>query len=218
MGLKQFDFSAIAPLDRYRLLSSTVTPRPIAWVSTLGRDGVLNAAPFSFFNVLGEDPPIVAFAINCRTIDDLKDTGNNIRAQQEFVVNLVSEELLERMNITAIEFDPSVDEIAEAGLTPAPSVKIRTPRIAESPVSLECRLMMIIEIGPARSLVLGEVLMMHVRSDAVRDEQRCHIETSKLKLVGRMEGDSYVRTADSMEVPRISVESWNAGKRDSSRL
>src|SRR6266702_459847 len=99
-----FDFSSIKPIDRYKLLSSTITPRPIAWVSTIGRDGTLNAAPFSFFNVFGEDPPVLAFAINSRSIDDLKDTGNNVRFQQEFVVNLVSEELLEQMNITAIEF------------------------------------------------------------------------------------------------------------------
>lgn len=206
----QFDFSSIKPLDRYKLLSSTITPRPIAWVSTLARDGTLNAAPFSFFNVFGEDPPIVAFAINSRSIDDLKDTGNNVRRQQEFVVNLVSEELLQKMNVTAIEFGPEVDEFAEAGLTPAPSVKVRTPRIAESPVSFECRLMMIIELGLARSLVLGEVLLMHVRPDAVRDRERCHIDTARLKLVGRMQGNSYVRTADVLELPRISVEEWEA--------
>lgn len=206
----QFDFSSIKPLDRYKLLSSTITPRPIAWVSTLARDGTLNAAPFSFFNAFGEDPPIVAFAINSRSIDDLKDTGNNVRRQQEFVVNLVSEELLQKMNVTAIEFGPEVDEFAEAGLTPAPSVKVRTPRIAESPVSFECRLMMIIELGLARSLVLGEVLLMHVRPDAVRDRERYHIDTARLKLVGRMQGNSYVRTADVLELPRISVEEWEA--------
>ena len=205
-----FDFSSIKPIDRYKLLSSTITPRPIAWVSTIGRDGTLNAAPFSFFNVFGEDPPVLAFAINSRSIDDLKDTGNNVRFQQEFVVNLVSEELLEQMNITAIEFGSDVNEFVEAGLTPAPSTKVRTPRIAESPVSLECRLMMIIELGMARSLVLGEVLSMHVRPDAVRDQKRFYIETSKLNLVGRMQGNSYVRTSDVMELPRISVEAWQA--------
>jgi len=206
----QFDFASIKPADRYKLLSSTITPRPIAWVSTLARDGTLNAAPFSFFNVFGEDPPIVAFAINSRSIDDLKDTGNNVRHQQEFVVNLVSEDQLQNMNVTAIEFGPEVDEFAQAGLTPAPSVKVRTPRIAQSPVSFECRLMMVIELGIARSLVLGEVLLMHVRSDAVRDRERCHIDTPRLKLVGRMQGNSYVRTADVLELPRISVQEWEA--------
>ncbi len=206
----QFDFSSMKPAERYKLLSSTITPRPIAWVSTMARDGTLNAAPFSFFNVFGEDPPIVAFAINSRSIDDPKDTGNNVRHQQEFVVNLVSEELLPKMTVTAIEFGPEVDEFAQAGLTPAPSVKVRTPRIAESPVSFECRVMMIIELGVARSLVLGEVLMMHVRSDAVRDRERCHIDTPKLKLVGRMQGNTYVRTADVLELPWLTVQEWEA--------
>lgn len=206
----QFDFSSLKPAERYKLLSSTITPRPIAWVSTLARDGTLNAAPFSFFNVFGEDPAVVAFAINSRSLDDLKDTGTNVRHQQEFVVNLVSEELLQKMNVTAIEFGPEVDEFAEAGITAAASVKVRTPRIAESPVSFECRLMMVIELGVARSLVLGEVLLMHVRPDAVRDRERCHIDTGTLRLIGRMQGNSYVTTADVIELPRISVEEWTA--------
>lgn len=206
----QFNLSTLDPLHRYKLLSSTVTPRPIAWVSTIDADGLPNAAPFSFFNVFAEDPPTLAFAIQHRSGTDRKDTGENVRSQGEFVVNLVSEDNVERMNVCAIEFPPHVDEFAEAGLTPQASTLIRTPRIAESHVAFECRLMRIVELGNMRSLVLGEVLMMHVRDDAVIDAGRCWIDTRRLALVGRMQGNSYVRTSDVFELPRIAVEAWSA--------
>src|ERR1700692_4239388 len=116
-----FDFTKLSPQQRYKLLASTVTPRPIAWVTSMNSNGGLNAAPFSFFNVFGEDPPVVGFAILSRSADDQKDTGRNIRAQGEFVVNLVSEDNLQKMNITAIDFPPDVSELTEAGLTTRPS-------------------------------------------------------------------------------------------------
>lgn len=203
-----FDFSRFSPLERYKLLSSTVTPRPIAWVSTIDTHGKPNAAPFSFFNVFAEDPPTLGFAINHRSDTDRKDTGENVRAQQEFVVNLVSADVVEQMNITAIEFGPEVDELREAGLTTAPSTQIRTPRIAQSRVSFECRLMQIVALGTRRSLVLGEVLAMHVRDDAVLDAERCRIDTPKLQLVGRLQGHHYLRMADMFEMPTIPVETW----------
>ncbi|TDV02346.1 flavin reductase family protein [Paraburkholderia caballeronis] len=205
-----FDFSRFSPLERYKLLSSTVTPRPIAWVSTIDATGKPNAAPFSFFNVFAEDPATLGFAINHRSDTDRKDTGENVRLQREFVVNLVSADLVEKMNVTAIEFGPDIDEFAEAGLTPAASTTIRTPRIAESRVSFECRLMQVVALGTRRSLVLGEVLAMHVRDDAVLDAERCWIDTQKLQLVGRMQGHHYLRTADVFELPMIPVDVWNA--------
>ncbi|WP_420994179.1 flavin reductase family protein [Cupriavidus sp. 30B13] len=204
----QFDFSKLDARQRYKLLGSTITPRPIAWVSTLGADGKPNAAPFSFFNVFGEDPPIVAFAILHRSESDAKDTGNNVRLREEFVVNLVSEDNLHQMNISSIEFAADRSEFVEAGLTPLPSVTIATPRIAQSHVCFECKLTQIVKLGDLRSLVLGEVLMMHVRDEAVIDAQRCWIDTPSLRLVGRMEGNSYVRTSDILELPRIPLESW----------
>jgi flavin reductase (DIM6/NTAB) family NADH-FMN oxidoreductase RutF len=204
----QFDLSTLDPLHRYKLLSSTVTPRPIAWVSTIDARGLPNAAPFSFFNVFGEDPPTLAFAIQHRSGTDRKDTGENVRSQGEFVVNLVSEDNVEKMNVCAIEFPPHVDEFAEAGLTAQASTLIRTPRIAESHVSFECRLMRIVELGEMRSLVLGEVLMIHVRDDAVLDAARCRIDTRRLALVGRMQGNSYVRSSEVFELPRIPVDEW----------
>jgi flavin reductase (DIM6/NTAB) family NADH-FMN oxidoreductase RutF len=205
----QFDFAVLSPLLRYKLLSSTVTPRPIAWVSTLNSDDKTpNAAPFSLFNVFGEAPPVVAFAILSRSLSDRKDTGNNVRQHGEFVVNLVSEDNLDRMNVTAIDFEPSTSEFDEAGLTPAPSLKIRTPRIAESRVSLECRLMQIINLGQMRSLIMGEVLAMHIRDDAVLDADRGHVDTPSLRIVGRGGPNSYIRTTDVLKLSVPSVDQW----------
>ena len=204
----QFDFDKLDGTERYKLLGSTVTPRPIAWVSTVGVDGRLNAAPFSFFNVFGEDPAIVGFSILHRSETDRKDTGENVRRRGEFVVNLVSEDNLDKMNVSAIEFPPHFSEFSEAGLTPAASVKIDTPRIAESHVAFECLLTQIITLGPLRSLVLGEVVLMHIRDEAVIDAQKCYIDNRKLRLVGRMDANTYVRTSDIVQLPRIQFESW----------
>jgi flavin reductase (DIM6/NTAB) family NADH-FMN oxidoreductase RutF len=117
----QFDIDKLDGKERYKVLGATVTPRPIAWMSTVGADGKLNAAPFSFFNVFGEDPAIVGFSILHRSETDRKDTGQNARLRQEFVVNLVSEDNLDKMNVAAIKFPPHLNEFSEAGLTPAAS-------------------------------------------------------------------------------------------------
>ena len=204
-----FDFATLAPQDRYKLLISTVVPRPIAWVVTQSLEGRLNAAPFSFFNVFGGDPPVVVIGIGGRRPGDIKDTGANIRETGEFVVNLVSDEAAEQMNITAIEFPPEVDEIAEARLTTLPSVKVKPPRMAESPVALECERFMIIELNVDRALVVGRVLAMHVRDDCVLDAERCYIDTPRLHLIGRMHGRGwYARTTDRFDMPRIAVADW----------
>jgi flavin reductase (DIM6/NTAB) family NADH-FMN oxidoreductase RutF len=195
----QFDFTEISRERRYKLLNASIVPRPIAWVSSLDADGRLNAAPFSSFNVFGEDPPTVGFSILHRSATDIKDTGANIRARGEFVVNLVSDETLEAMVISAIDFGPEVDEFAEANLAPLPSLRVATPRIGESRISFECRLRQIIPIGGMRSLVLGEVLMMHVPDQAVIDAERSWIDTKSLRLVGRMGPNQYVRTTDIVE-------------------
>ncbi len=199
-----FDFATLSPTECYKLLVATVTPRPIAWVVTRDPAGQLNAAPYSFFNAMSGDPPVVVFGIGGREPGDAKDTGNNIRRTGQFVVNLVDEATADAMNITAIDFPHGVDEIAEAGLHTLPSLHVAPPRIAESPVALECERMMTVEIGPARSLVVGRVLAMHVRDDAVLDRDRCYIDTPRLKLIGRMHGAGwYARTSDLFEVKRI---------------
>jgi flavin reductase (DIM6/NTAB) family NADH-FMN oxidoreductase RutF len=203
-----FELATLTPLERYKLLFSTITPRPIAWVSTLSESGHPNAAPFSAFNVFGEDPPVLGFSVNDRAPGDRKDTGRNVRRNREFVVNLVPLAALDQMNITAAEFPPHVDELHQARLTPAPCLKVRAPRIAESPVSFECRLLQIVELGPARSLVLGEILMMHIRDDAVMDAERLYIDNARLALVGRMHGNSYIDASQTFELTRTDASTW----------
>jgi flavin reductase (DIM6/NTAB) family NADH-FMN oxidoreductase RutF len=204
-----FDFAAISPRERYKLLVSTVTPRPIAWVVSQDSNGHLNAAPFSFFNAFSGDPPVVGFGIGSHEPGRPKDTRRNIRETREFVVNLVSEEAASAMNITAIEFEPGVNELAEAQLVTVPSVHIKPPSIAISPVSMECSLLQIVELGPDSGLVLGRVLAMHVRDVAVLDPAKHLIDTPNLKLIGRMHGTGwYARTSDLFQMDRIPRASW----------
>ena len=204
-----FDFAAISPREGYKLLVSTVTPRPIAWVVSQNADGQLNAAPFSFFNVLSGDPPVVGIGIGSHEPGRPKDTRRNIRETLQFVVNLVSEDTAAAMNITAIEFEAGVNELAEAQLATAPSKFVKPPRIAASPVSMECELLQIVELGPHSGLVLGRVLAMHVRDDAVPDSRKHEIDTPKLKLIARMHGTGwYARTSDLFQMPRIPRAEW----------
>lgn len=204
-----FDMQALGPQDTYKLLVATVVPRPIAWVTTMDADGVLNAAPYSFFNAMSGSPPVVCFGIGGRRPADAKDTGNNIRATGQFVVNLVSYDTAEAMNVCAIDFPPEVDELHQAGLTTIPSERVRPPRIAESPVSMECERLVLVDVGIDRTVVMGTVVAMHVRDDCVLDAAKCYIDTPKLDLVGRMHGRGwYARTTDRFEMPRIDVASW----------
>lgn len=205
-----FDFAGIPGRECYKLLVSTVTPRPIAWVVSLDAHGTLNAAPFSFFNAFSGEPPVVGIGIGSHQPPLPKDTRANIRDTGEFVVNLVSEEVAQEMNITAIEFDRGVSELEKTRLTTVPSVHVTPPRIAESPVALECKLRQIVELGPNNGLVLGNVVALHVRDDAVIDPARYYINTPKLELIGRMHGAGwYVRTTDLFEMPRIPLKKWN---------
>ena len=151
-----FDMETLEAANRYKILTATVTPRPIAWVTTLSEDGVVNAAPYSFFNVLGHEPPTLAIGLLAGP-GRFKDTATNILATGEFVVNLVSEQNAAAMNITCIDAPPDVDELALAGLTAAPSHAIRPPRIAESPVSFECRVLSSMVTGPRQTAVIGRM-------------------------------------------------------------
>ena len=185
----------------YSLLVSLVTPRPIAWVTTLGPDGVVNAAPFSFFNALGADPPIVGFCPGDRDDGTPKDTARNVRLSHEFVVNLVDESVAEAMNKTAATLPYGVSELASAGLTTKPSSVVRAPRIAEAPASLECVEWGTLQIGGNR-LVIGLVKRMHVR-DELYDPETQRIRTENFHVVGRMAGPHwYCRTRDRFEMVR----------------
>ena len=207
-----FDFAMTSKENVYKLLVATIGPRPVAWVTTQDLDGTLNAAPFSFFNAMSGNPPVVAIGIGGRGPGDVKDTGGNIRRTGEFVVNLVSYRLARQMNVTAIDFPAQVDELAEAGLSTAPSLRVKPPRIAEAPVSMECERLVIVEVGVDRAVILGKVVAMHVQDEFVLDKDRCYIDTPKLDLIGRMHGSGwYARTTDRFEMPRISVADWPLG-------
>lgn len=185
----------------YALLSSLVTPRPIAWVTTLGPDGVVNAAPFSFFNVLGANPPILGFCPGDREDGTPKDTARNIRLNHEFVVNLVDEKTAEAMNRTAATLPYGVSELPPAGLTTASSSVVKPPRLAESPASLECTEWGTLQIGGNR-LVIGLVKRIHVR-DELFDPQTQRIRSERFHVIGRMASPHwYCRTMDRFEMKR----------------
>jgi flavin reductase (DIM6/NTAB) family NADH-FMN oxidoreductase RutF len=204
-----FDVVETTNENVYKLLVATIGPRPIAWVTTQDVDGTLNAAPFSFFNAMSGNPPVVAIGIGGRGPGDVKDTGGNIRRTGQFVVNLVSYKLAEQMNVTAIDFPKSVNELAEAGLETTPSVHVKPPRITAAPVSMECERLVIVDVGIDRAVILGRVVAFHVQDDCVLDKDRCYIDTPKLDLIGRMHGGGwYARTTDRFEMPRINVNDW----------
>ena len=186
----------------YRVLVGSIVPRPIAFVSTTSASGVNNLAPFSFFNAVCGDPPVVLFCPVWR--EPMKDTLANVRATGEFVVNVVSEAIVEQMNTCAAEFPANVDEFAMSGLTAEPSDVVRPPRVKESPVSMECRLMQIVEISAqpmGGNIVIGEVLRFHV-DDRVIDGSTYRIDAEKLQAVGRMSGYDYARTRDRFSLVR----------------
>jgi flavin reductase (DIM6/NTAB) family NADH-FMN oxidoreductase RutF len=205
----EFDLARLASRDVYKLLIGTVVPRPIAFVTTLDSEGRVNAAPYSFFNVLSHDPPLIVLGVDMRPDRSPKDTAANIRLAEEFTVNIVDENIAERMNICAVPFDPGIDELAAAGLSTAPSAQIKPPRIAESPASLECRRFVSLEIGAGRSIVLGRVVHMHLRDDVV-DPERLRVDPARLKAIGRMGGLGYTTTRDRFDMPRMSVAEWEA--------
>ena len=208
-----FDLSALDATNAYKLLVSTVVPRPIAWITTQDLDGSVNAAPFSFFNAVSGNPPVVAIGIGGRAPGDVKDTGGNIRRTGQFVVNMVSDALAAAMNVTAIDFDKSVNELSEAGLTTAASAKVAPPRIAEAPVAFECERLVIVEVGVDRAVVLGRVVAIHIKDEFVLDPARCYVDTPNLDLIGRMHGSGwYSRTRERFDMPRIAVEDW-AGRK-----
>ncbi len=206
----QFDLTGADRSQAYRLLASVVVPRPIALVTTLGPDGTANAAPFSFFNLLGSSPPVVGLNIADRSADTPKDTRANIERTGEFVVNLVPESLARSMNVCAVDFPAGVSELDAARLTTLPSAQLAVPRLAESPVNLECRLHSIIPLGDNR-IVLAEVVFLHIR-DEFLDPDSLRVRTEALGLIGRMHGGGwYARTTDLFDLPRIPYEEWRKG-------
>jgi flavin reductase (DIM6/NTAB) family NADH-FMN oxidoreductase RutF len=197
----ELDLEGLHASRAYAILASLVTPRPIAWVTTIDRDGAVNAAPFSFFNVLGANPPIVGFCPGDRDNGTPKDTALNVRATHEFVVNLVDEDLAQAMNITAASLPHGVSELDAAGLHTAPSSVVKPPRIAEAPASLECTEWGTLQIGGNR-LIIGLVKRVHLR-DELFDAETQRVRGELFHVIGRMASPHwYCRTRDRFEMKR----------------
>jgi flavin reductase (DIM6/NTAB) family NADH-FMN oxidoreductase RutF len=192
----------------YKLMVGVIVPRPIAFVSTVSADGVRNLAPFSFFTAISANPPVICFSPMIRGSDgSRKDTLNNIEATKEFVVNIVSEDFAQKMNVCSAEFPPGVDEFEESRLTPVPSDVVKPPRVKESRISMECKLVQIVHVSSkplGGSIVLGEVVRFHVQ-DELFDNYK--IDPDVLRAIGRMGGPVYARTTDrfSMERPHVQA-------------
>jgi flavin reductase (DIM6/NTAB) family NADH-FMN oxidoreductase RutF len=202
----EFDIPTLPVRDRHKLLSSVVLPRPIAWVTSMNAAGQVNAAPFSFFNLMGSDPAIVVLGIS-RSNGMLKDTASNMVSSGEFVIQMVTELLAEQMNQTATDFPHGVNELEKAGLATLPSLRVKPPRIAASPVHMECKYHSTVEIGNT-SVLLGEVIHLHI-DDAFVDSATLHVHADKFGAVSRMHGGGwYARSTDLFELGRISYKQW----------
>ena len=197
----ELDPSAIGAVAAYKLLIGCVVPRPIAWVSTVDGAGVRNLAPFSFFMGVCGDPPTIAFSGGPREAGR-KDTVRNAEASGEFVVNVVDDAHAAAMNATSGEYPPDVDEFTVAALSSAPGVRVKAPRVASAPISLECRVVQVVRVGRGpHSVVFGEVVYMHVRDD-LYDAATGRIDVAALHPVGRLAGHMYSRTHDLFELTR----------------
>lgn len=202
-------FPALAPRERYKLLCATIVPRPIALVTSVDANGVVNAAPFSFFNVFSDDPPLIVLGLQHRPGNARKDTTRNIGETGAFVVNLVDEALAEAMNVCAIDFPPEESEIDAARLTLEPGIDVPVPRIAQAPFALECRRTVSLAFTGDREIVLGEVVHFHAREGLV-DEARLRVVSEAYQPVGRLFGDGYSRQHDRFELARETYAQWKA--------
>jgi len=186
----EFDFTSLPERDRYRLLTNFVGPRPIALVTTMGEDGVANAAPMSFFNVFSHEPPMLILGIQTRPDGRVKDTVANIRRTGEFVAHMVDMAIAKEMILTGIDLPSDVDEVAFAGLTSTPSLQVAPPRIAESPCAMECKVLKLLDFG-RRTIVIGEVVQMRVRDDCL-DERGRYVRPDTYQPIARLHADNYI--------------------------
>lgn len=201
---------------RYKIMTSTITPRPIAWVTSVSAQGVVNAAPYSFFNAVGAEPPLVVLGLmkDLRT-RALKDTARNILDNGEFVVNLVTEADAAAMNETSADAPPEVSEVDYANLRTVPSTVVAPPRIATSPVSLECRKVVALDVGTVQTVLIGEVLVAHIADQFIADREKLYFDTPGMKLVGRTHGSGwYARTSDQFELVRPRFDPDRLGQPD----
>jgi flavin reductase (DIM6/NTAB) family NADH-FMN oxidoreductase RutF len=199
----QFDPQEIDQSAIYKLLTGAVIPRPIGWISSISEDGIPNLAPFSFFNAVGDDPPHVMFS-TVRPNDSNKDTLNNVLATKQFVVNMVTEDTVERMNTTSQSFLPDENEFELAGLTPIPSVKVKPPRVKESPITMECELVHHYTLENHKyggaTIMVGKIVMFHVDESVLLDNYKINLET--YKPVARLAGSNYSKLGEIFSIKR----------------
>jgi len=193
-----FDFTALSSQQAYKLLSGAIVPRPIAWVTTVDLDGRTNAAPYSFFNCLSADPPIVALGVENHDDLRLKDTAANIRMTEEFTVNIVDFASVLPMIETANDYPPEVCELEKAGIETLPGIRNKAPQIAASPIRFECRKYVGLNIGKSREIILGEVVAMHARTGVVNAAHR--VDHTRLDAIGRLAGSFYCRTNEAQSI------------------
>jgi flavin reductase (DIM6/NTAB) family NADH-FMN oxidoreductase RutF len=199
----QFDPQEIDQSAIYKLLTGAVIPRPIGWISSISEDGIPNLAPFSFFNAVGDDPPHVMFS-TVRPNDSNKDTLNNVLATKQFVVNMVTEDTVERMNTTSQAFLPDENEFELAGLTPIPSIKVKPPRVKESPITMECELVHHYTLENHKyggaTIMVGKIVMFHVDESVLLDNYKINLET--YKPVARLAGSNYSKLGEIFSIKR----------------
>lgn len=204
-GYHAFDFADLSAREAYKVMIGTIVPRPIAWVTTISPDGVVNAAPYSFFNCLSADPPILALGVENKPDRSFKDTAWNIRMTECFTVNIVDRANVEAMSATAAGFAPDVDELQVAGLTAVAGDRVACPRIAEAPVAFECERYLGISVSSAREIILGRIVRAHIREDII-DPASFYSDHEKLDALGRMGGNGYAGTSDYFDLPSPSTE------------
>lgn len=214
------DLAGFDPATRYKLLTGTIVPRPIAWVTTRDAEGRNNAAPYSFFNAMSATPPVVVLGIGPRDVAggfETKDTGRNIAERRDFVVNLVDEAHAEAMNVTAIDAPPTLDEAALAGLDLVEAEDVDAPRIATAPISFECRLRQIVDLGEhdgaRREIVIGDLLRIHAR-EGVLDPETLRVDVNNYKPIGRLFGPLYARQSDQFRMDRPNYSKWVKAQQD----
>lgn len=196
----EFKLSEVTPLERYKILTGLVIPRPIAWISTRSENGVANCAPFSFFNAVCEDPPLCFASLNARTDGQMKHTLKNILRTGEFVVNLVDESTANAMHISSYEIPEEESEFERTGVTPAGCRIVKHPRIAEAAASFECRLWKRLDLGPDRVMVFGEILLVHGR-EGVIDPATKRVNESQFRPIGRLFAARYCTTRERFDLP-----------------
>ena len=206
-GTVAFDFRALSERERYKLMIGTIIPRPIALVTTVDAMGRTNAAPFSFFNCLSADPPILALGVENHPDMSFKDTALNIRLTEVFTVNIVSHAIAEAMHVCAVGFPPGTDELGAAGLTAMPGVKVASPWIREAPAAFECQRHLTLELGKSRQIILGEIVYAHYRADVV-DAERLRVDPAGLDAIARLGGSTCSTIRDRFDMPTPTLAEW----------